>query len=449
MPLRTVLALLSIVLLAGCGSQDERGGAQARESSRGGPPGDRGGQQGGGARPQAAVPVEVETATRRDISAYIETNGILEADNEVDIVSRMSGPIVTLRAEEGMLVTRGQLLARIDDQDVRSNVEIARVALEEARLSYERSKKLHAGNLISPEEHEQAANRFETAKAQYDNNQILLGYTEIRAPFTGLIINRNIDLAEQVSPGSALFRISDFDPLLCPIQVPERELPRLALEQSAYLTVEAWADERFPARVLRISPVVDSATGTVKVTLAVQPDDRLRPGMFTRVFLETERRTNSLVIPRTALSLESLGDTVYVVSEGKAERREVSLGFREGDFVEIVGGIEDGEQVVVVGQDGLSEGTPIQILGETRAGSLSAGIDAPQLEPDRTSEAGEPQVAGPGGPGGGPGRRMDPSKMTPEQLERAKEHMRARGLSEEEIEERLETRRSSTGDKSK
>jgi RND family efflux transporter MFP subunit len=404
-----------------------------------------GGGSSGSPSHAAAVPVEVAAVARRDISAYIETNGILEAENEVDVVSRMTGPVVALNAEEGMLVPRGRLLARIDDQDVRSNVEIARVALDEARLNYERSKKLHEGRLISPEEYEQASNRFETAQAQYENNRILLGYTEIVAPFSGRIVTRYIDLAEQVSPGTPLFRISDFDPLLCPIQVPERELPRLALGQSAYLTVEAWPGERFQAKVLRISPVVDAATGTVKVTLDVEPDERLRPGMFTRVFLETEKRPESLVIPKSALSLESLGDTVYVADAGVADRREVTLGFREGDYVEILDGLDEGDLVVVVGQDGLSDGTPIQQLAGADSGDRPEGPEQgeKQTRPAEGSAQARDPHGGPGAPpeGGDFRPRMDPSQMTPEQLERAKELMRARGLSEKEIEARLDQQR--------
>lgn len=455
--MRTVLAVLSlsIFVLFACGGEKAAEDPQRHGAPGGGPSreGRAGGQHGGGSPQVAAVPVEASPVVKRDISAYIETNGILEAENDVDVVSRMSGPIVKLNAEEGMLVQRGRLLARIDDQDVRSNVEIARVALDEARLNYERSKKLHEGLLISPEEYEQAANRFETAKAQYENSQILLGYTQIKAPFSGRIVTRHIDLAQQVSPGTPIFRISDFDPLLCPIQVPERELPRLALGQSAYLTVEAWSGERFPARVLRISPVVDAATGTVKVTLDVETDQRLRPGMFTRVFLETEKRAASLVIPKTALSLESLGDTVYVAEGGVAQRRDVTLGFREGDFVEVIDGLAEGESVVVVGQDGLSDGTPIQVLGKTSASSPTeqghpqpgdagqAAHGSGALEGAAPEGASRSPEGRPGGPGGGGfGRRMDPSQMTPEQLERAKEAMRSRGLSEEEIKTRLEQR---------
>ena len=359
--LGTVAAVLAGCALAvACGGEEQ--GGHGAGGSRGGP-GEMPGMMGGGPPDgEAAVPVEVTVVIRRSISSYIETNGTIEAENEVDIVSRVSGPIVELTAEETMLVRAGDLLARVDPSELLAQREIARVTLEESRLAFDRAERLKVDELVSAESYEDAKAAFESAQAQFESNEIQLGYTEIQAPFSGLIIDRYIRSAQHVAVGDPLFRISDFDPLLCRIQVPERNLSQLRTGQRAYLTVEAWSGERFEARVLRLSPVVDAATGTVRVTLEVQADDKLRPGMFASVFLETETRDDALVIPKAALTLESIGDTVYVEHDGKAERREVTLGFREGDSVEIVAGLAEGERVVSVGQDGLSDGTPIQVL---------------------------------------------------------------------------------------
>ena len=383
------------------------------------------GGAGAGHGSAAAVPVEVTPVVRRAISSFIETNGALEAENEVDIVARTAGPIVELAVEEGDLVRVGQTLARLDDREARARLEISRVTLNETRLAYERAQNLQKETLISSEEFERAKAAFESASAQVEQDRIQLDYTHITAPFGGLIIARYIKFADQIANNEQLFRISDFDPLLCPIQVPERELSRLREGQSAYLTVEPWPGERFKARVLRISPVVDSATGTIKVTLETRPQGKLRPGMFARVFVETDTRDGALVIPKAALSLESIGDTVYVADGNVASRREVELGFAEGDFVEARSGIEEGESVVVVGQDGLSDGTPIQVLQKGEA--APAPLDVAPLDVARGDMRGK----------GKGGRRPDPSQMTPEQLESAKERMRARGMTDEQIEERL------------
>lgn len=418
--LLTVVILSSLVFACG---------ADKAPSGAGGQGGGPGGFGGGG--PAAAVPVEVSSVQRRSISSFIETNGGLEAENEVDIVARVAAPVIDLQVEEGMEVRQGQILARLDDSEIKSQAEISRVNLKEAELSSERAKKLRDSQLVSPEEFEQAQTRLETARAQYESDRIQLSYTEIRAPFAGLIISRYIDQAQQVNPGNPLFRISDFEPLLCPIQIPERDLPKLRLGQRAYLTFEAWPDERFTAEVLRIRPVVDAATGTVRVTLDVNAQGRLRPGMFARVYVETETRDNTLVIPKAALSLESIGDTVYIAAGDVAARRSVTLGFREGDRVEVLDGVIEGEQVIVVGQDGLSEGTPINVLAADGVRMARAPVEAGSSGPPTGS-------GGPGEMPRGTDGRPDFSQMTPEQLERAKESMRARGMTDEQIEERLQ-----------
>ena len=169
---------------------------------------------GGGAGEEAvsAVPVEVASVERRAISSYIETNGTLEAENEVDIVARVSAPVVELLTEEGMVVDKGRILARLDAVEYRARLEIARVSLNETRLAFDRAVELQQEELISTEEFERAKAAFESARAQFEGDEIQLSYTEIRAPFGGLIVRRYVDNAENVATNAALFRISDFTP---------------------------------------------------------------------------------------------------------------------------------------------------------------------------------------------------------------------------------------------
>ena len=457
-----------LVACAACGgaSTEEPGagraaGGDSRESSRGnrgggrpgGPPG--GGPPGfgrGGPQQDRGVPVEVAAVERAPISLYFETQGTLEAENEVDLVARQSGPITELAAEEGMRVGKGRLLARIDDAEVTVQLQVAKIRLEETRLAFERAQTLYDSELLSQEAYDQAVATFQSARGEVERLEVQVRYTEVKAPFSGQIVRRYVRFAEHVSTGQQLFRISDFDPLLCPIQVPERELPRLRLGQPARLSVEAFPGRRFEARVLRISPVVDAASGTVRVTLEASGEGVLRPGMFASVELEMENRPSALVIPKSALALDSLGDTVFVAAGEVAERRQVELGFRNEDRLEILSGLAEGERVVVVGQDGLSEGTPIEIL----AGPGAAERSVPEAsEPDSEAPArgawtgapgqgrGEGRPGPSGRPGGGP---PDFRNMSPEDLERMKGVMRQRGLTDEQIEERIRNMRERSRD---
>ena len=487
---RSAGALLLIAAVAaggiGCGQSNADAGGENPRAGQGGPGGRPGGGRGGGPPGgfpggfpgfggppggASAIPVRVTSVIRRDIADYLETNGSLEAENEVDIVARTTGPIVELNVEEGDFVREGQVLARIDAAEIEAQLGIARVNLAEAELSWNRAQSSYREEVISQEAYDLARSTFESAAAQIVGTEILLDYTVIRAPFDGLIIERVIKNAEYVGSNARLFRISDFDPLLCPIQLPEKDLPRLELDQPAYLTVEAWPGLRFPARVLRISPVVDAATGTVKVTLEVQAQGRLRPGMFASVFVETDVRENAIVVPKQALVLESTSDTVYVaVDDGEggtvARRRELELGYEESDSLEVISGIAEGEDVVIIGQDNLSDRTPITI--DEREGPQAAptmltsmpAVDAESAAPAGSGGAGAQAAGGasagqavpgqrpPGAPGGfrgGPPGGFDPSQLTPERMEAMRARMKERGMSDEQIDQMMERIRSGQG----
>ena len=408
--------LLEALLLAGlaaavaCGSGEESAGPGGGSGPGGRPGGGPPGGFGGGSAPVTAVPVEVVEILPGPISAFIETNGTLEAEREVDIVARTGGPLVALNTEEGVQVKAGDLLAQIDELEARAQVEIARVALQDAEIVYNRAKASLENAVVSQEVYDTALSALESAKAQLSGNEIQLGYTRITAPFDGLIIQRAVKFGETVTAGQQLFRISDFDPLLCVIGVPERDLARLSVGQPAVLRVEAFPGEQFQGRVLRISPVVDAATGTIRVTLEVNRQGRLSPGMFAGVRLVTDVRQDALIMPKRALSLESLADSVFVVEDGVAYRRNITLGYEEDDRVEVTAGLARGDRVIVVGQDGLTDATPVQIL---------AGPGAEE-RPARTA-------------GGAPGG----VEMTEERRAAMRERMRARGMTDEAIEERL------------
>ena len=445
--LRSALALagpLALLLSLGCmngesqaaegdGAAASPAGGRGGRGGRGGGFGPPGGFGGGSAREGTSIPIQVVAATRRGIAQYLETNGSLQAENDVDLLARTSGPIVALEVEEGMRVRKDQLLARIDPREIEAQLAISTLSMAEAELALDRARRSFEADLVSKEIYDQAKSRFDVAAAQVDSQEVQLSYTEIRAPFDGQIVERHIKLAQTVQTNAPLFRISDFDLLECPIRVPEKDLGRLSVGQSAYLTVEAFAGEHFDASVLRVSPVVDSATGTVKVTLEVAARGKLRPGMFASVYLETDRRQNALVVPKSSLVLESIGDTVYVKEGDVAARREVDLGYDEGDFVEVVAGLEEGDEVIVLGQDSLSDGTPVYVLDNTptRVARTEEATDGPS-----------PRAGGAGGrPGGGsgpPGGFPDPSQMTPDMIDMMKQRMRSRGMSDEQIEKRIE-----------
>ena len=428
--------------------------------------------------PSASVPVQVEAVPRRSISQYLETNGTLEAENEVDIVARTSGPVTEIRTEEGQMIRSGELIARIDEREARNHAAIATVARDEAQLAFNRAKSSWDEGLVSREAYDTALSQLSSASAQLESAEIQLAYTEIRAPFDALVVTRDIKLAQYVTSGTTLFRISDFTPLLCRVEVPEKDLPRIRDGQPAHLRVEAYPSESFSATVARMRPTVDPATGTFTVTLEVDGRGKLRPGMFASVYLQTDTHDDALVIPRNALVLDSLGDTVYVKAGDVSARREVRLGLRDEDSVEILEGLNEGDLLIVIGQDGLADGTPVSVLGEeppqmasAQAGGTDAGPppEAIEMMRKRMKERGmsDEEIGqriqqmrqgggqggrrGQGGMGKGEGGEIPPhmaqriKEASPEELEGIKERMRQFGMSDERIEETITKLRGSKG----
>ncbi|MCP4895651.1 MAG: efflux RND transporter periplasmic adaptor subunit [bacterium] len=442
--LRNLVFCPLLILIVACGGSSDAETPQGGHGSGGGSPGGM-----GGSRPTAAVPVQVGVVRSGRISQHLETNGTLEAENEVDLVARGSGPITELVAEEGDTLSKGTLLARIDDREARNQVANATVSQDEAQLAFNRTKTTYDKGLVSQESYDTAFSQLQATKVQLENAEIQLAYTEIRAPFDSLVVTRYIKHSEFVSPGMPLFRVSDFTPLLCPIQVPEKDLSRLRKGQPARIEVEAFSGQSFDAKVLRIRPTVDAATGTVTVTLAVDGRGQLRPGMFASVYLETDTRNDVLVIPRSALVLDSIGDTVFVRNGDVAERREVRLGFREEGSVEVLEGLVEGEELIVLGQDGLADGTPVSLLESEDSSQAVEQRSADASEP--TKERGEAAHSqGRSGPGGRMGGGGIPPAMeqrikdaSPEDLKQIKERMQQfTGKSADEIDELVKKIRS-------
>ena len=227
----------------------------------------------------------------------------------------------------------------------RPRSKIAQVALQDAERIYRRAQETFAEQLISQADYDAALAAKESAEATLFDRQVQLDYTEVKAPFGAVVVDRTSSWADNVTAGQVLFRISDFDPLLSKIQVPEKELSRLHKGQPAYLTVEAWPGERFPARVLRAQP----GGGLHHRHHPGHPGGRRAATSCGRGCSPTStsrstRHEDALTIPKSALSLESLGDTVYVVNGDVAARRPIQLGYEEADIVEVASGLEEGDR---------------------------------------------------------------------------------------------------------
>ena len=219
-----------------------------------------------------------------------------------------------------------------------------------------------AEKLISAQELDKARYERDVAAQSLAEARYRLGKTTVKAPFAGRVTLRRVQTGQTVKIAEELFTFASFDPLVARIFLPEREVMGLKAGQEVRLSLRASEATRFDGRIRQISPVVDTASGTVKVTVeAVRPPSSVRPGAFVSVELLRERRPNALLVPRPAIVRELQETYVYVADGEKARRRAVEVGLEEGDRVEILSGLEEGEPVVTAGQGGLKNDSPIKV----------------------------------------------------------------------------------------
>ena len=306
--------------------------------------------------------VSVEPAARGAIAAYTTATANLVAEEEVKILAETEGKVVKLQVEEGDFVPKGGVLCQIDPADATLAVQKAELGLRNAQMTLDRSESMANEKLISAQDLDKARYERDVAAQGLAEARHRLGKTTVKAPFAGRVTVRKVQTGQTVKITEELFTFASFEPLVARIFLPEREVMGLKTGQEVRLNLRASEATKFAGRVRQVSPVVDTASGTVKVTVeAVEPPASVRPGAFVSVELLRERRPNALLVPRAAIVRELQETYVYVADGQKARRRAVETGLEEGDRVEIVGGLKDGEPVVTAGQGGLKDESPIKV----------------------------------------------------------------------------------------
>ncbi len=344
---RRVLFLLPLIVLGACEMQaeddDEKNGADEEEA--------------------AAIPVEVGRPTRGDIFAVYSATAALEADGEAEVVAKVGGEIVELLVEEGDIVKSGQILARLDGDRLRLETQQAKANLSKLEQEHKRNTDLRERGLISADAFENIRYEMESLRAAYNMARLELSSTEIKAPIDGIVADRYVKLGNTIIADQPVFHVSDMDPLLGYLHVPEREFRKLSPGQPARISVDAMPHESFSGVVARISPTVSPETGTFKVTVEVADSKgQLKPGMFGRFNIVFDKREQAMLVPRSAIVIGDLDTVVYVIEDGVARRRPITTGYTSDENIEILEGLEGDEEIVVVGQSGLKDGTKISIV---------------------------------------------------------------------------------------
>lgn len=308
-----------------------------------------------------ASPVELSEVTSGRISTFLETTTTLEARNTADLVARRGGQVVALPIEEGAWVQKGHVLAQLDDTEERLAVERTQLGWEVAKRELDRGKQLEAKSYMSQKELDDLELAVRNAWVALEQARYELSQMKIVAPFTGRVVERAINLGENLTAGKVCFHMVDFHPLRARLYFPERELQRVRVGQAAEVTLDTHPDRTFQAEVSLVNPVVDRNNGTFKVTLDLpNPGEQLRPGAFARVRVKTGSYDDALLLPRRGVLTEDGDAYVFVARGDSVQKIAVRLGAVEHDTAQILSGLVEGDSVVTVGQGGLKPGSKIK-----------------------------------------------------------------------------------------
>lgn len=332
----------------------------------------RGGAPAPAAAPAQVAPLSVEVATAQhsDFVTTVTATGTVASLREAKIASTLSGIVAEVFVSEGQRVERGAPLLRLrTDQmaaaeaQARAGAAQARAALALADTSVRRMRELSQSGAVSRQELDAAEAQFTAARAQLDLAEATLAAAQIQlrdatvaAPFAGTITRRSVEPGEAASPAVTSFVLAQLDAVYVELAVPERQAAALRVGQAAAIVVDALPDAQLRGTVAEIQPAAAASNRSFTVKVRVgNLRGALRPGMFGRGTITVAVRPRVLQIPATAVLATAEKVIVFVVQDGKALRREVTLGEQRDGRIEIIGGLSGGEQVVVYGAAGLTD----------------------------------------------------------------------------------------------
>lgn len=352
-----------------------------------------------------AVPVRTlvlrETGGGEGGKTVLNASGYVVARREATVSSKVTGKVIEVFAEEGMKATNGQVLARLDSSNIKANLDLAqaqleaarsalietKVRLDEAEKELRRTLGLANEKVASTAELDRAQAEAHSTKARLERQQVEVSVAErqvnlweqqmddtiIRAPFSGIITSKNAQPGEMISPISAgggftrtgICTLVDMDSLEIEIDVNESYINRVTPGQGVVATLDAYPDWQIPAKVIAIIPTADRQKATVKVRVGFeQLDPRMLPQMGIKVAFQGGEQTaaakRALSVPKSAVRRDGGRDIAWVVHNGRAERRAITVGVSRNDEVTIVAGLSAGEKIIVSGPDHLADGDKVE-----------------------------------------------------------------------------------------
>lgn len=308
-----------------------------------------------------AMSVEGNVLKPQRFDDNLSLSGTLEANEDIDIRSEISGIVESINFEEGSKVSKGQVLFRVNDIELRAQLSKVKTAQQLASENQRRAKLLLEKQAISQEEFDVSNADFESAKAESQLIAAQLSKTTVRAPFSGTIGLRSISKGTYVTPTTAIAKLVNTSQLKITFSIPEKYASQMKVGNTLTFTTSD-SKEVHTATIYAIEPQIDIATRTLKLrAIADNKEGKLYPGTFANVSLQLETVNDALLVPTEALIPIQNGKVIFVSEDGKAKQIEVETGTRTDSMVRILSGIKAGDTILTSGVMSLKNGTSVKV----------------------------------------------------------------------------------------
>ena len=304
--------------------------------------------------------VDVLVASAQSISNNIVVNGNVVAGEYVELHPEASGRLIFLNVPEGKKVTAGTVIARVNDADLKAQVEKSKSLLDLAQKTEDRYKQLLAINGINQSDYDISLNAVKGYKADIEYNQALLEKTVLKAPFDGIVGLRQVSLGAYVSPTTLIATMQQLSKIKIDFTLPEQYGTILKIGQTVDVEADAGQKNRRKAVIIAIEPQVNQASRNLTVRAILQNND-LNPGAFVKVYVNAGLDKKAVMIPTNSMIPDDKNNQVILVKDGKAVFVNVTTGVRQSNNVEITKGVNAGDTVVVTGVLFARPKAPLQI----------------------------------------------------------------------------------------
>jgi membrane fusion protein, multidrug efflux system len=317
------------------------------------------------------TPVKLTTPKRADIHRWVTLPGTLKANQQATLYAKVAGYLTKVAVDKGDTVKTDQPLGELEVPELLADLKKfeADVKVAEIELGRLTDAQKKAPDLVLPQMLDKARGAADVARANMERTRTLLDFAKITAPFPGVITARFVDngafvpsaTSGSAAQNAALFTLMDFTVVRAQVAVPELETPFIKNGLPVKIALEALPGKSFDATVTRFSGALDEATRSMLVEADLpNSDGALRPGMYASIKVAVEKHTGALVVPVEALAMEKTNAFLFKHADGKAKKTAVKLGFNDGTNAEVLEGLAEGEQVILVGKAAFTDGQAVK-----------------------------------------------------------------------------------------